>query len=211
LRGVAVRAERSRRLQCLAVRVWADRERQDPHYVRLRYSLSLTHTHTPLTHTHMHVYMYPKSQTLTPKPGAARPTLFSAPAYIYYICMKASERARENVCMYVYVCREQHGDHSPFHPPDHTYLYTHSLSLSLSLSLSGSNTGIIPRSILQILEAVEEQKENNWEYALEASFLEIYQVFPLRLSLQTLILKLNPEPKQLGVRAKGLIYIYTYV
>jgi hypothetical protein len=91
------------------------------------------------------------------------------------------------------------------------HTYTHILSLSLSLSLSGSNTGIIPRSILQILEAVEEQKENNWEYALEASFLEIYQVFPLRLSLQTLILKLNPEPKQLGVRAKGLIYIYTYV
>ena len=40
---------------------------------------------------------------------------------------------------------------------------------------TGTNTGIIPRSIVQILEAVEEQKENNWEYALEASFLEIYQ------------------------------------
>ena len=40
---------------------------------------------------------------------------------------------------------------------------------------SNGDVGIIPRSILQILEAVEEQKENNWEYALEASFLEIYQ------------------------------------
>jgi len=40
---------------------------------------------------------------------------------------------------------------------------------------SNGDVGIIPRSIAQILEAVEEQKENNWEYALEASFLEIYQ------------------------------------
>ena len=40
---------------------------------------------------------------------------------------------------------------------------------------SPADLGIIPRSIKQILETVEEQKENNWEYALEASFLEIYQ------------------------------------
>jgi len=40
---------------------------------------------------------------------------------------------------------------------------------------TGTDTGIIPRSIAQILQTVEEQKENNWEYHLEASFLEIYQ------------------------------------
>ena len=93
------------------------------------------------------------------------------------------------MCMYMYtyihILREQHEDHSAFHPPDHTYTHILSLSHTHTLSLLGSNTGIIPRSILQILEAVEEQKENNWEYALEASFLEIYQVIPL---------KLNPEP-----------------
>ena len=34
--------------------------------------------------------------------------------------------------------------------------------------------GIIPRSIEQILAAVEEGRGNGWTYTLEASFLEIY-------------------------------------
>ena len=57
---------------------------------------------------------------------------------------------------------------------------------------TGNDVGIIPRSIAQILEAVEEAKENSWEYALEASFLEIYQeqVFDL----------LCPESEREGLR-----------
>ena len=57
---------------------------------------------------------------------------------------------------------------------------------------TGSDVGIIPRSIAQILEAVEEAKENSWEYSLEASFLEIYQeqVFDL----------LCPESEREGLR-----------
>lgn len=39
---------------------------------------------------------------------------------------------------------------------------------------SSSDQGIIPRAIDQILTTVEEQAENGWTYALEASFLEIY-------------------------------------
>ena len=34
--------------------------------------------------------------------------------------------------------------------------------------------GIIPRSIEQILAAVEQGRGNGWTYTLEASFLEIY-------------------------------------
>jgi kinesin family protein C1 len=55
---------------------------------------------------------------------------------------------------------------------------------------TGSDSGIIPRSIAQILDTVEEAKENNWEYALEASFLEIYN--------ETIFDLLTPETEREG-------------
>ena len=145
-------------------------------------------THTMFgsgTHTHTRIYTY-YINILNPNPknvSVKTHTMFGSGAYILNLRERVS--ACVCICIHLYISLGSNTRIIPRSILQIIHTHTFSLSLSLSHTLLGSNTGIIPRSILQILEAVEEQKENNWEYALEASFLEIYQVIPL---------KLNPEP-----------------
>ena len=65
--------------------------------------------------------------------------------------------------------------------------------------------GIIPRSIEQILAAVEQGRGNGWTYTLEASFLEIYneavRVLPLAVFVYI----------YLSIYLHIYVYIYMYI
>ena len=67
--------------------------------------------------------------------------------------------------------------------------------------------GIIPRSIEQILAAVDEAAGSGWSYALEASFLEIYNETVRMLTLDCAHLKSSRATRRRCGHAGGRVWL----